>query len=580
MQSPHISGPQRAGSPTPAPQQGSLDALTLGGSVVPVAPGKEPIVTTALHPTHLISAPPLSSGWVQSLTATLGAEVSSQIGEQLSVIDDSTTDEQIRGRVRQAMALAKTGDGGLAAMATAARNHASVKLRQPIVEFAIVEASKARVRKIAFYCSPLTWITTLAGWAIGGLCGLLVGSPIAGAKLGAQICNVGSWVCGGFIFEAIGQKIGALVGLQTWREKYSDSVMNSFKSGFIQLFGGEAILQADRTRKLRGDKEFLKKYSAVRQELDAEFRKSNGDIDIALVGMVEAEMDKKNVGRTHQLSQISWGEELRAALWELRMEHELRKKIASSSNPYVRRINPRELWRLGIDRCRHEKGKCGFEDELGCLGGYMNGYRKMLERLETPGALNQEDYVDFQSQLVANVRHLDASRGMMPSGLRLPNHVVFFGLTVGGNMTEAGKSELEEKVRNNSDWWEIGPIPPGGQGLIMFAQTSEKLREHLRGLFVTFNENLVALNRNGASEDDKIRCIVAFCQELDQRHYFTDGNVRTSSLALNFLLLQNGLCPTLLKDPNCLDAHSVEELVSLVKEGQDYFRNNMLSPDG
>lgn len=75
------------------------------------------------------------------------------------------------------------------------------------------------------------------------------------------------------------------------------------------------------------------------------------------------------------------------------------------------------------------------------------------------------------------------------------------------------------------------------------------------------------------TEYQKLIAIVSFCQNLEQAHLFFDGNIRTIGFfLLNKLLLMNDLNPTSLKDVNCLDCLSVEELIQEVKEGQDYFR--------
>ena len=78
--------------------------------------------------------------------------------------------------------------------------------------------------------------------------------------------------------------------------------------------------------------------------------------------------------------------------------------------------------------------------------------------------------------------------------------------------------------------------------------------------------------KDAKDEDSKIKCIVKLCQNLDQLHPFTDGNIRLfGMLLLNYLLIQNQISPCVLTDPNCLDLLSIDELLLKVKEGQENF---------
>jgi hypothetical protein len=71
--------------------------------------------------------------------------------------------------------------------------------------------------------------------------------------------------------------------------------------------------------------------------------------------------------------------------------------------------------------------------------------------------------------------------------------------------------------------------------------------------------------------------IARCCQDLDQHHLFSDGNARTLGfLVMNKLLLQNGLSPVVLVDPNHIDMNSIDELVTKMRFAQVQFSLDFL----
>jgi hypothetical protein len=74
-------------------------------------------------------------------------------------------------------------------------------------------------------------------------------------------------------------------------------------------------------------------------------------------------------------------------------------------------------------------------------------------------------------------------------------------------------------------------------------------------------------------EDAKLTAIVRCCQDLYQIHPFLDGNTRTIVAGvLPKLLLENGFCPSILRNPKMLAGYSVEEIKDAVREGQQVFQ--------
>ncbi|KQV53028.1 hypothetical protein ASC95_09665 [Pelomonas sp. Root1217] len=71
----------------------------------------------------------------------------------------------------------------------------------------------------------------------------------------------------------------------------------------------------------------------------------------------------------------------------------------------------------------------------------------------------------------------------------------------------------------------------------------------------------------------KLTAIIRVCQDLDQMHLFTDGNIRTITfLVLNKLLIEQGFSPAIMDEPNAFDCMSVAELTALVLAGQQTYQ--------
>lgn len=74
------------------------------------------------------------------------------------------------------------------------------------------------------------------------------------------------------------------------------------------------------------------------------------------------------------------------------------------------------------------------------------------------------------------------------------------------------------------------------------------------------------------TDDQKIKVIVTHVQRIAQLHPYEDGNIRTCYVLLNKLLKDNGLSLTLFLNPNRLNCCSVDELTTMVKDGQEYVK--------
>lgn len=84
------------------------------------------------------------------------------------------------------------------------------------------------------------------------------------------------------------------------------------------------------------------------------------------------------------------------------------------------------------------------------------------------------------------------------------------------------------------------------------------------------HHKLLVLNDNS---EQQLRLIVRTVQDLEQLHPFKDANCRVFVIIfLNKLLIESGFPPTMLHDPNCFDAFTVEQILVEVKNGMLEFQ--------
>lgn len=80
------------------------------------------------------------------------------------------------------------------------------------------------------------------------------------------------------------------------------------------------------------------------------------------------------------------------------------------------------------------------------------------------------------------------------------------------------------------------------------------------------------LPKDSSMTDKKLELIIRTCQDLEQLHLFSDGNLRTIAfLVMNKMLIENGLYPTCMWNPNYLDLYDIVTIIYQVKMGQLHF---------
>ena len=246
-------------------------------------------------------------------------------------------------------------------------------------------------------------------------------------------------------------------------------------------------------------------------------------------------------------------------------------------------INTKSLWKVVFMERKHiEDGKWAYEGiEPGYLQGIYKGYALMLETLTTP--LTSSLYKDLHDACAKDVKSEEAPEGI-PLGFRTwQDGAEGFPLIMGETCSQVGISELFDRYRTykyidpetQDEYYPLkdamvsplktttDPIPT-----LRLKPTTEKTCSVNVDFCISLYEK--APKR---TEEEKLHAIARLCQDLDQFHVFVDGNIRTTGiLVLNKLLLENKLAPAAMKDVNQLDCLSEQEIVDLIKEGQEYFR--------
>lgn len=270
--------------------------------------------------------------------------------------------------------------------------------------------------------------------------------------------------------------------------------------------------------------------------------------------------------------------------------YRLAAKIKSSSLPFLNRMtNPAEnCWRLVMDGNRQtdEFGAYGFEEEEGYMAGMLRAFTLMLETLNDK--LTPDLHCRFHDTAVDQVLNKRNERIDQGYGLAFLDTTI--GLIEGVNCTKEGLKEFEDSDKKNGSWIKIttymgrkklvinrseGNMYRSRDEVIQSCQTKSNL------IFSKYYQELAEAHQivdPSEKETTILTAIARCCQDLDQNHFFRDGNIRDDAfLTMNKVLLENNLLPVILNDPNVLDMFSVAQIVEEMREGQRTFEK-LLNP--
>lgn len=241
---------------------------------------------------------------------------------------------------------------------------------------------------------------------------------------------------------------------------------------------------------------------------------------------------------------------------------------SQSANPYLNQLaSPfADGYKLVMNGEVHHLGCNHYDNERGYLAGMMAGLNLMIGTLDDP--LTADLYEQLHDVAVSGVHKRDRmdDESLFEQGYR-DNIGVQFGLTP-SNATPEGLAEFgrSPKANDPQGWITLTTRDNGYTYLVANAKTADECRQKANDIIQAYHQDIL---HAAGDEEDVLRSIAKCCQDLDQHHLFSDGNIRTAAfLTLNKLLLQNDLSPALFEDPNVLDMKSIEQIVQHIREGQ------------
>lgn len=267
-----------------------------------------------------------------------------------------------------------------------------------------------------------------------------------------------------------------------------------------------------------------------------------------------------------------------------------RELAAAMSRPVFKDFPRDQAWRLLIDAKHHARGKYGFESEAGYMAAMMRAFTRML-RDHVP-RVTADYYRELHDMAVADV--LTRSGQQMATGFR---NSKIYGVAFrpdADTWSQAGYDELVAKYNSREQdpyYGEHGhplgddvlasePSAMVGPGLAekelkLKPLALERCRRLADWVLRVYYEKIEKIKgAQGDTQDARLTAIVRCCQDLDQLHLFFDGNIRTIVfLLMNKLLMDNGLLPTIMDEPNILDCKSVAEIKQAVLAGQARFKS-------
>lgn len=107
-------------------------------------------------------------------------------------------------------------------------------------------------------------------------------------------------------------------------------------------------------------------------------------------------------------------------------------------------------------------------------------------------------------------------------------------------------------------------------------------RENIKTYCDKYNKQIsvikILCNSKEVTQHKIITTIAEVCRNIQVTHPYQDGNARTiGCLLVNGLLMAEGMSPAIIPDANFFDGHSVDELVEVIKEGQQQFQGLRVS---
>lgn len=253
-----------------------------------------------------------------------------------------------------------------------------------------------------------------------------------------------------------------------------------------------------------------------------------------------------------------------------------------------------DLWRLTLDGRFQDKtinggpnlfyrGEFGFENEAGYTAGVMNAMVTMLGTLGQ--RLTPDLYETLHDLAVDQVLARDKTLGQ-------PEYIekqmrdgtdANFRSDSRGSLSRDGLNETVLRGQND-DWFQVkvdGPPDLGGPGPTIMTvecqpRSAAECRQRVADILDRYYQAFDNFD-DQTTADQRLDAIVQCCQSLEQSHIFGDANLRNIAfVVMQKLLIENGLSPSIMHNPNVFDGHSAAEIRELIKEGQDTFESYLV----
>ncbi|WP_257264102.1 hypothetical protein [Endozoicomonas sp. ONNA2] len=265
----------------------------------------------------------------------------------------------------------------------------------------------------------------------------------------------------------------------------------------------------------------------------------------------------------------------------------------------------RELYRLFIDKkdWQSERVFFAYENEPGYTRAMLTVFVE-LKNIFADGVLNSEKITKIHDLSIQDV--CSKKGGPIPNGDNVYGSVnLYFNETGLANCTSNGFREIVELV-NDKDGIKITNYKP------MYDDTDNEIpgeidsphfeyyeigkciniariyhsipsnRKNIKIYCNKYNKQICDIKNTVKSEavlrQHVITSIAEVCRNIQVTHPFEDGNARSfGCLLVNGLLMTEGMSPAIIPDANVFDGHSVDELVEIIKEGQQQFQSLRLT---
>ncbi|WP_153074288.1 hypothetical protein [Paraburkholderia bonniea] len=232
-------------------------------------------------------------------------------------------------------------------------------------------------------------------------------------------------------------------------------------------------------------------------------------------------------------------------------------------------------------------GHLGFEEERGYLPAMLDAAMEMLNSIDK--IFDENIFEKFHKLACRNVTQANDPVLFMKSGFRdkkqgsiqvslhpgpFVNDTTFDDGRINFyNFTQDGIKEYKKKFVPK---WHCLASDGVKDYIVLLPRSASELRAKAKELIEQYHFEIKCIQSNSYKPGQRntaiMKAIATLCQDLDQHHLFSDGNIRVIVfLVMNLLLLQNKMSPLIFENPHIIDGYAIDEIVKLMRSGQDRY---------